>query len=333
MIRPLNFFPILTGLLLFLTTSFALVSSVTAQEIASVSDAPAYAPEKPIEGSIQLVGSTLMQPIATLWMEDFTKIHPGVASKIDCQGSEESFKQLASSQNAIALLSREVGQEELKQWSKELNKKLIAIEIGYDVLAMIVHKDNPIRALAWNAQKNSPMSLAGDKSIETWGELGVDGPLGDKPITNVVIVPSHGLRSIADRLLNLKERPNATLIQKENQPDIVDTVAATPEAIAVVSASRAFSESVRSLAIAVDGQRIISPRNSQAVDLGYPLLRKLSVVVCADEQGKLTPLVQEWTKFVLSRTGQETLIKDGLLPLDRSDIAAQEERLGWEQLK
>jgi phosphate transport system substrate-binding protein len=323
----------LFGTSCFWILSLGFVFLARAQEVAPLSDAPAYAPEKPISGQIDLVGSTLMQPLATLWTEDFTKIHPEVVSKIDCQGSEESFKKISSSPNTIALLSREVGPDELNQWSKELNKKLIAIEVGYDVLSLIVHKDNPIRALAWNAQKNSPMSLSGDKPIEKWGDLGVDGPLGDKTITNVVIVPSHGLRTVAEGLLNLKDRPNAALIQKENQPDIVDTVAATPEAIAVVSANRAFNDSVRSLAIALDGQRIVSPRNTQAVDLGYPLLRKLSVVVSVDQQGKLTPVVEEWTKFILSRSGQEILIKDGLVPLDRSDIATQQERLGWEQLK
>jgi len=133
--------------------------------------------------------------------------------------------------------------------------------------------------------------------------------------------------------LNLKDRPSAVLVQKENQPEILDAVAATPEAIAVVSANRALPNSVRALAIAVEGQRLISPRNARVVDLGYPLLRKLSVVVSLNEDGKLNPTVEEWTKFILSKAGQETLVKDGLVPLDRSDIAVQQERLGWDQLK
>jgi phosphate transport system substrate-binding protein len=309
------------------------VSLVRAQDRLGLSEAPAYAPEKPITGQIELVGSTLMQPLATLWIEDFTKIHPELVSKVDCQGSEESFKKLADSPNVIGLLSREVDAEELARWNKELNKKLIAIEVGYDILSMIVHKDNPIRALAWNAQANSPMSLSNDKPIEKWSDLGIDGTLGEKPITHVLIVPSHGLRSVAERFFNLKDRNGAVIVQKDNQPDIVDAVGATPEAIAVVSANRALTDSVRSLAIAVDGQKIVSPRSPQAIDLGYPLLRKLSVIVSQSDDGKLTPAVEELTKFILSQTGQETLIKDGLVPLDRSDIALQQEKLGWQQLK
>ncbi|MFM9062353.1 MAG: PstS family phosphate ABC transporter substrate-binding protein, partial [Pirellula sp.] len=309
------------------------VSLGQAQDRSGLTDAPAYAPATPITGQLELVGSTLMQPLATLWMEDFTKIHPELVSKVDCQGSEESFKKLADSPNVVGLLSREVTPEELARWNKEINKKLVAIEVGYDILAMIVHKDNPIRALAWNAQAKSPMSLSNDKPIEKWSDLGVDGTLGEKPITHVLIVPSHGLRSVAEGIFNLKDRKSAVVVQKDNQLDIVDAVGATPEGIAVVSANRALTDTVRSLAIAVDGQKIVSPRSPQAIDLGYPLLRKLSVIVSETEDGKFTPAVEELTKFILSQAGQETLIKDGLVPLDRSDIALQQEKLGWQQLK
>jgi phosphate transport system substrate-binding protein len=94
-----------------------------------------------------------------------------------------------------------------------------------------------------------------------------------------------------------------------------------------------MADSVRALAIGVEVQRIVSPRNIQAVNLGYPLLRNLNAVVALDDNGKLPPVVEEWARFILSRAGQETLIKDGFVPLDRSDIAVQQERLGWETLK
>jgi predicted dehydrogenase len=97
-----------------------------------------------------------------------------------------------------------------------------------DVAHWLTGKDNPLRALAWNPKTNSPMSLSNDKSIEKWGDLGIEGPLSDKPLTQVLIVPSHGLRSVAERFLNLKDRPKAITVEKENQLDIVDAVAAMP---------------------------------------------------------------------------------------------------------
>ena len=66
---------------------------------------------------------------------------------------------------------------------------------------------------------------------------------------------------------------------------------------------------------------------------GYPLLRKLTVLVSANEEGKYPNTVDELLRFVLSAQGQEALVKDGLVPLDRSAIYNQQEKLGWESLK
>lgn len=301
--------------------------------IVPLSDAPPYAPEQPISGSIELVGSTLMQPIAALWMDEFAKIHPELKRVIDCQGSEESFKKLEASPAVLGLLSREVTSEELAAINKDNQRKYVAINVGYDAIAIIVHPSNPVRALAWDAQSGSPLSISGDKTVSTWADLGVDGDLAAKPLNYILITPSHGLRSVSESVLALAKNSSATKTEKQNQLEIIEAVAADPTAIAVVSAQRVPKDSVRALPIALDASRVISPSNPQAVDAGYPLLRKLSIVARLEDSGKLAPQVDEFLRFVLSRQGQDTLIQDGLIPLDRSDVFAQQELLGWEVLK
>lgn len=307
--------------------------SIPATRIVPLSDAPPYAPEQPISGSIELVGSTLMQPIAALWMDEFAKIHPELKRVIDCQGSEESFKKLEASPAVLGLLSREVTSEELAALNKDNQRKYVAINVGYDAIAIIVHPSNPVRALAWDAQSGSPLSISGDKTVSTWADLGVDGDLSAKPLNYILITPSHGLRSVSESVLALAKNSSATKTEKQNQLEIIEAVAADPTAIAVVSAQRVPKDSVRALPIALDASRVISPSNPQAVDAGYPLLRKLSIVARLEDSGKLAPQVDEFLRFVLSRQGQDTLIQDGLIPLDRSDVFAQQELLGWEVLK
>lgn len=320
------------------STSYCIAQETTtpsspATRIVPLSDAPPYAPEQPISGSIELVGSTLMQPIAALWMDEFAKIHPELKRVIDCQGSEESFKKLESSPAVIGLLSREVTSEELAALNKDNQRKYVAINVGYDAIAIIVHPSNPIRALAWDAQSGSPLSISGDKTVSTWADLGVDGDLATKPLNYILITPSHGLRSVSESVLALTKNSSAAKTEKPNQLEIIEAVAADPTAIAVVSAQRVPKESVRALPIALDASRVLSPANPQAVDAGYPLLRKLSIVARLEDSGKLAPQVDEFLRYVLSRQGQDTLIQDGLIPLDRSDVFAQQELLGWEVLK
>lgn len=295
--------------------------------------APSYAPDKPIEGSIEIVGSTLMQPIAALWMDEFSKIHPELKSTIDCQGSEESFKKVANPTAVVGLLSREVTSEELASLNTDTKNRIVAISVGYDVISIIVNPKNPLQALAWDAKLGSPLSLGGEKSLTTWGDLGVEGELADKALNFVVIGKNHGLRTVSESVLAIQGKPDVKLIEKESQLEIVETVAADPAAIAVVSSTRITKDSVRPLPIALDASRIISSTNPQAVDLGYPLLRKLTVVARLDESGKLAPQIEEFVRFVLSNQGQDSLVKDGFVPLDRSDIYAQQELLGWEILK
>jgi phosphate transport system substrate-binding protein len=303
-------------------------TSLSAQE-----SAPSYAPDKPIEGSIEIVGSTLMQPIAALWMEEFSKIHPELKSTIDCQGSEDSFKKVTNPTAVVGLLSREVTSEELASLNTDAKNRVVAISVGYDVISIIVNPKNPLKALAWDAKIGSPLSIAGDKSITKWGDLGVEGELADKPLNFIVIGKNHGLRTVSESVLAIQGKPDVKLIEKESQLEILEAVAADPAAIAVVSSTRVTNDSVRPLPIALDASRLIASNNPQAVDLGYPLLRKLTVVARLDESGKLAPQIEEFIRFVLSNQGQDSLVKDGFVPLDRSDIYAQQELLGWEVLK
>jgi phosphate transport system substrate-binding protein len=69
------------------------------------------------------------------------------------------------------------------------------------------------------------------------------------------------------------------------------------------------------------------------IDRGYPLIRKLNLVLIAPEDSKEDPLVNEFLAFVLSRQGQEVLCKDGFVPLDGSELILQLEKLGRIDLK
>ena len=71
-----------------------------------------------------------------------------------------------------------------------------------------------------------------------------------------------------------------------------------------------------------------------ATEKGYPLKRALTLVVAKSEDGAVKQsLVDEFVTYVLSRQGQEVLSKDGILPLDGSELSAQKEKLGWTVLK
>jgi phosphate transport system substrate-binding protein len=66
-----------------------------------------------------------------------------------------------------------------------------------------------------------------------------------------------------------------------------------------------------------------APTYENVLSRKYPLARYLYVYIINDPNKPLDPLVREFMKFVLSREGQEIVIKDGYLPIPAK--VAQEE--------
>ncbi|MBM3966957.1 MAG: hypothetical protein FJ308_18115 [Planctomycetes bacterium] len=322
-----------TQALLPLSTALTAADARRVESVPPVDGDP-YAPDKPLAGELEIFGSTRMQQLASLWSEEFRQIHADATFKINCQGSEESFPKLVSGKNVLGLISREVTDEELEKWSKELGTPLSAITVGYDVLALIVHPQNPIRGLSWNSKLGTPLTLSDDKLVAKWGDLGIESPLAERSISHQVLSKKHGLRTVAERV-QLPAKGNDDAIHKyESQQDIIDAVAKDVAALGLISAVHCPLNKVRPLAISVDAASFISPMDSLATGKGYPLKRALTLVVVKSEDGSAKQtLVDEFVTYILSRQGQEILSKDGILPLDGSELSAQKEKLGWTVLK
>ncbi|RQW83849.1 MAG: phosphate-binding protein, partial [Geobacter sp.] len=63
------------------------------------------------------------------------------------------------------------------------------------------------------------------------------------------------------------------------------------------------------------GQPAVEATYENALNNTYPLSRFLYVYVAKDPKKPLPKLQEEFLKFVLSKEGQEVVIKDGFLPL------------------
>ena len=59
----------------------------------------------------------------------------------------------------------------------------------------------------------------------------------------------------------------------------------------------------------------MEPNYANALSKAYPLSRYLFIYVVRDPRRPMDALTKEFLKFVLSREGQEIVVKDGFLPL------------------
>jgi phosphate transport system substrate-binding protein len=63
------------------------------------------------------------------------------------------------------------------------------------------------------------------------------------------------------------------------------------------------------------GEHFVDATPENAIKGAYPLTRYLYIYVNKKPNQPLTPLENEFMKMVLSKTGQQVVIKDGYIPL------------------
>jgi len=75
---------------------------------------------------------------------------------------------------------------------------------------------------------------------------------------------------------------------------------------------------VRAVPLAKEGDDYKSAEMKNVLNGSYPLARFLSVYVNKKPGKPLDPLVVEFLKYILSKEGQEVVVKDGYIPLPAS---------------
>ena len=83
---------------------------------------------------------------------------------------------------------------------------------------------------------------------------------------------------------------------------------------------------VKAIALSKKGGEAYEPSYDNVLSGNYPLGRLLYVYVAKEPNKPMPKLVKEFLKFVLSKEGQEIVIKDGYLPLT-AEVAAQQAAL------
>ncbi|WP_197473692.1 PstS family phosphate ABC transporter substrate-binding protein, partial [Oleiphilus sp. HI0066] len=86
--------------------------------------------------------------------------------------------------------------------------------------------------------------------------------------------------------------------------------------------------SVRALPLAKKGDKYVEANAANAVTGAYPLSRFLYVYVNKAPNKALDPTTAEFLKLVMSKQGQEVVVKDGYVPLPAKVVERQFKELG-----
>jgi phosphate transport system substrate-binding protein len=303
----------ITALLAVATTSVASAAALKVDK-----DLKKYQAVGGVSGNLNSIGSDTLNNLMTMWAEGFRKKYPNVNIQIEGKGSSTAPPALAEGTAQIAPMSREMKNSEIDAFEKKHGYKPTKVAVAIDTLAIFVNKNNPIESLSMEKvdaifSKNRKRGYASD--ITTWGELGVTGSLARQPLS------LYGRNSASGTYGYFKEHAL-------NKGDFKDSVKEQPGSASVVqgitkdkngigySGIGYLTSGVKTLPLSEkEGQQAYAATYENALSNKYPLSRFLYVYV-AKAPGKPLPKMQEeFLKFVLSKEGQEVVIKDGFLPL------------------
>jgi phosphate transport system substrate-binding protein len=279
-----------------------------------------------VSGNISSVGSDSLNNLMTLWAETFNKFYPNAKIQIEGKGSSTAPPALISGTAQLGPMSREMKGTEVDAFEKKYGYKPTPIRTSVDALAVFVNKDNPIKCLSV-AQADAIFSKSrrhgGKEDIKTWGQLGLTGDWANKPISlygrnsasgTYGFFKEHILKN-GDYKDEVKEQPGSASVV---QGLTVDRYAIGYSGIGYATAG------VRAVPLAEkEGGKCVEATADNAYNGSYPLARFLYVYVNKAPGKGLDPLTREFVKLMVSKQGQEAVVKDGYFPIPAA-IAKEE---------
>ncbi len=299
--------------------SSALFLSNTATAVQKVDEGvPEYQKASGISGNLSSVGSDTLANLMTLWAEEFKRTYPNVNIQIQAAGSSTAPPALTEATSNLGPMSRKMKDKERDAFEKKYGYKPTAIPVAIDALAVYVNKENPVKGLSIpqvDAIMSSTRKCGHGADITKWGQVGLEGAWADKPIQ------LYGRNSVSGTYGYFKKKALCKGDYKSNvneQPGSASVVQSITSSMNGVGYSGIGykTSGVKAVPLAKKaGGDFVEATPANAVAGKYPLARFLYVYVNKQPNKPLAPLEGEFIKMVLSKTGQQVVIKDGYIPL------------------
>jgi phosphate transport system substrate-binding protein len=258
---------------------------------------------------IRVEGSDTMVNVAQAWAEEYHRKNPTVSVQVLGGGSGVGIASLIEGNCDMADTSRKMKPAEIEAARSQRGVEPKEIVVGYDALAIYVHRNNPLDAIAID-------ELAGiygnDGKITKWSQLGVKGPLAEKAIVRVSRQSSSGTYTyFREAVLGPGKDYKLGSIDQSGSKDVVALVSRTPAAIGYSGMGYDTPE-VKMLKVSKRrGEPAVTATVANAEDDSYPITRPLQIYVLGTPKGA----VKEYLDWILSATGQKVVLDLGYVPV------------------
>ena len=265
---------------------------------------------------IQNKGSDTLVNVAQAWAEEYPNVNPNVTVAVSGGGSGTGIAAMINGTVDIANASRSMKDKEMKK-AKEMGQDPVEHVVGYDALAVFIHKDNPATEFSFT-QLGKIFGRGGDAT--KWSDLGISVPgCGSDEIVVVSRQNNSGtyayfkssvLKAAAAEGVISKGSFRQGTLDMHGSKDVVDLVEKTPCAIGYSGLAYATDHLKLACISKKDGDACVSPSVPTASDRSYPIARPLFMYTNGEPQGA----IKGYMDWILSDTGQCILKKKGYAP-------------------
>lgn len=276
-----------------------------------------YVPIAGVAGNLNSIGSDSLNNLMTYWAEGFKKKYPNVNLQIEGKGSSTAPPALIAGTAQLGPMSREMKGSEIEEFEKKYGYKPTRIGVALDSLAVFVNKDNPVKSLSLDQVDAifSKTRKSGHTEIITWGQVGVTGKLAGMPISLYGRNSASGTYGyFKEHALKKGDFKNAV----KEQPGSASVVEGVAKDLAGIGYSGIgyTTSGVRAVPLSVkDGGPVAEASYQNVLNGKYPMSRMLYIYVAKKPGQPLPKVTEEFLKYVLSKEGQEVVVKDGYDPL------------------
>lgn len=282
-----------------------------------------YSKVSGVAGALSSVGSDTLANLMTFWGDAFKTQYPSVNMQIQAAGSSTAPPALVEGTATLGPMSREMKDNEMESFEKKFGYKPTEIRVAVDALAVYVHKDNPVQGLTMqqvDAIFSANRGCGAVADISKWGDVGLTGVWSARPIQ------LYGRNSVSGTYGYFKEEAlckgdfKNSVNEQPGSASVVQSVTSSLNGIGYSGVGYKTS-GVRAVPLAKkEGKPFVEATSENALNKTYPLSRYLYIYVNKQPGKPLPTLEKEFIKLVLSKQGQESVVKDGYIPLPASVV-------------
>lgn len=259
------------------------------------------------KNSLQIKGSDTMVNLAQAWAEKYMEENPDAFIAVTGGGSGTGIASLISGTCDIANISREIKGKEIALAEKK-GIKPNEIKVGLDGLAIVVNPANPVNKLTMEE-----LARIFSGRITNWKEVGGK----DEKIVLLSREVNSGTHVYFKEHVLRRGNPAGTeefapgaLLLSSSQA-IADEVSGNSAAIGYYGMGY-ISAKQKSVWIAKDEKsEYEAPTIENVINGKYPISRPLFICTNGEPQG----LLKKFVDFILSKAGQEIVLKTDFVPV------------------